>query len=105
MDVGEILWTPDAKIRITDVEGRAAGVSPSPQPVPRISRVRITVQVGKDQSIVTMATEGLRGRWVWSRRVALVLLPIGREEVGALGPERLLLRLIDRIHGACFPTR
>lgn len=80
-----VQWLPNSPVRITDFEGRALESPPTHAPVPRTSRIRVTLQIGKEQTITTISTEGLRGRWVWSRRAALVLLGINRgllEQVG-----------------------
>ena len=105
MEQDEIQWTPATQVRVTDAEGRAVDRVDARQAVPRISRIRITAQIGKDGTIVTIMTEGLRGRWVWSKRRAIALLSLTRHELDSKGVEPFIADLVDALRLAIGRSR
>ena len=97
MDPNAVEWLPGSPTRITDHQGMTCERPLSAGQVPRISRIRVTYQVGKEQTLATIQTEGIRGRWVWSKRVALVLLDVHRGRLEDLGTERFVALLHQRM--------
>ena len=87
MTTSSVTWTPDARVRIVDHEGRSVEITPMMGPTPRVRRLKIVVQLGNDESLATIHTEGLRGRWTWTKRSGLLLLPITRDQFATM-PEK-----------------
>lgn len=81
----EVTWHPGAAVRVVDLEGRAAGLTPPVATSEAPRTIRLSLQVGDGYCVVTVVEVSYHGRVRWERRSGTISLPVARHVLAAHG--------------------